>query len=107
MLKTITAAPVERDALGFWTHPDYFVPANGNEFAVEGERCQMPPCWFYSNDLDVRTMVSLGRAIGFDPKRDMPFDGERHNALADAIHQAKYVSAIYQRLVQTGGQNAK
>ncbi|MGM7762970.1 MULTISPECIES: hypothetical protein [Yersinia] len=37
MIKTITAAPVERDSHGFWTHPDYFVPANGNEFGVEGE----------------------------------------------------------------------
>lgn len=63
------------------------------------ERCQMPPCWSWFNDLDVRTIVKLGRAVGFDPKRDMPFDGERHNALADAIHQAKYVSAIYQRLI--------
>lgn len=63
------------------------------------ERCQLPPCWNWFNDLDVRTIVKLGRAVGFDPKRDMPFDGERHNALADAIHQAKYVSAIYQRLI--------
>lgn len=63
------------------------------------ERCKLPPGWDWYNDLDVRTMVKLGRAIGFDPKRDMPFDGERHNALADAIHQAKYVSAIYQRLI--------
>ncbi|MEL5347214.1 3'-5' exoribonuclease, partial [Serratia nevei] len=47
---------------------------------------------------DVRTIVELGREVDFDPKRDMPFDGQRHNALADAIHQAKYVSAIYQRL---------
>ncbi|EPB4297703.1 hypothetical protein [Yersinia enterocolitica] len=37
MIKTITAVPVERDNCGFWTHPDYFVPANGNEFGVEGE----------------------------------------------------------------------
>ncbi|EQB0362493.1 hypothetical protein ACYAGF_003739 [Yersinia enterocolitica] len=37
MIKTITAAPVERDSHGFWTHPDYFVPANENEFGVEGE----------------------------------------------------------------------
>ncbi|MCE1919858.1 3'-5' exoribonuclease domain-containing protein, partial [Enterobacter ludwigii] len=27
------------------------------------------------------------------------FEGDRHNALADAKHQAKYVSAIWQRLV--------
>ncbi|MCA7012482.1 3'-5' exoribonuclease [Dickeya dadantii] len=54
--------------------------------------------WQWFNDRDVRTLVELGRVIGFDPKRDMPFDGERHNALADARHQAKYVSAIWQRL---------
>ncbi|MCZ8725115.1 3'-5' exoribonuclease, partial [Escherichia albertii] len=40
--------------------------------------------WAYWNDHDVRTIVTLGRSIGFDPKMDMPFDGERHNALADA-----------------------
>jgi len=53
----------------------------------------------YENDHDVRTIVTLGRSIGFDPKMDMPFDGERHNALADARHQAKYVSAIWQKLI--------
>ncbi len=37
MIKTITAVQVERDALGFWTHPDFFEPANGNEFGAEGE----------------------------------------------------------------------
>lgn len=55
--------------------------------------------WAYWNDHDVRTIVTLGRSIGFDPKMDMPFDGERHNALADARHQAKYVSAIWQKLI--------
>ncbi len=64
------------------------------------KRSGMAPCWNWFNDLDVRTMVNLGRQIGFDPKRDLPFDGEQHNALADAIHQAKYVSAIYQRLLE-------
>lgn len=57
-----------------------------------------PTPWIWWNDRDVRTMVALGKVIGFDPKNDMPFDGERHNALADAIHQAQYVSAIWQRL---------
>ncbi|EPH0468424.1 3'-5' exoribonuclease domain-containing protein [Escherichia coli] len=38
--------------------------------------------------------------IGFDPKRDMPFKGTRHNALDDAIHQAKYVSAIWKKLAK-------
>ena len=31
----------------------------------------------------------------------MPFVGNQHNALDDAIHQAKYVSAIWQKLVPT------
>ncbi|HHC1595907.1 TPA: 3'-5' exoribonuclease [Klebsiella pneumoniae] len=26
-------------------------------------------------------------------------EGSRHNALADAIHQARYVSAIWQRII--------
>ncbi|MBP2856146.1 3'-5' exoribonuclease [Dickeya oryzae] len=54
--------------------------------------------WQWFNDRDVRTIVELGRTIGFNPKKDMPFDGEQHNALDDARHQAKYVSAIWQRL---------
>lgn len=55
--------------------------------------------WRFWNDRDVRTMVALGQAIGIDPKRDFPFEGVKHDALADAIHQAKYVSAIHQALV--------
>lgn len=42
----------------------------------------------------------LEALIGFDPKRDMPFKGTRHNALDDAIHQAKYVSAIWKKLAK-------
>lgn len=57
--------------------------------------------WMFYNERDVRTVVDMGQSIGFDPKRDMPFDGVKHDALADAIHQAKYVSAIWQML--TGG----
>ncbi|WP_374404869.1 3'-5' exoribonuclease [Klebsiella quasipneumoniae subsp. similipneumoniae] len=55
--------------------------------------------WEYWNDRDVRTMVELGQAISFDPKTTIPFEGSRHNALADAIHQAHYVSAIWQRII--------
>ena len=59
----------------------------------------IPVKWEYWNDRDVRTIVELGKAIGFDPKKDMPFIGIKHDALADAIHQAKYVSAIYGKLI--------
>jgi exodeoxyribonuclease VIII len=56
--------------------------------------------WDYWNDRDIRTMVELGRATGFDPKTAILFEGDRHNALADAQHQARYVSAIWQRLIK-------
>lgn len=56
--------------------------------------------WIFRNDRDVRTMVELGNAIGFNPKTSIPFEGDRHNALADAQHQARYVSAIWQRLIK-------
>ena len=64
-------------------------------------RADLRPFWNFWNDRDVRTIVELGRQIGIDPKRDMPFTGDQHNALDDAIHQAKYVSAIWQKLVPT------
>ncbi|HAX5209098.1 TPA: 3'-5' exoribonuclease [Escherichia coli] len=54
--------------------------------------------WPFWMDCDVCTMVMLGRQLGFDPKTDMPFEGTVHNALDDAVHQVKYVSAIWQRL---------
>ncbi|QFH71038.1 exonuclease [Enterobacter sp. E76] len=54
--------------------------------------------WRFINDRDVRTLVELGNAVGINPRYDIPFEGDKHNALADARHQAKYVSAIWQRL---------
>lgn len=48
-------------------------------------------------------MLELGQVISFDPKITIPFEGSRHNALAEAIHQARYVSAIWQRII-TGNQ---
>lgn len=56
--------------------------------------------WKFWNDRDVRTIVELGHQVGFNPKRDMPFEGVRHDALDDAKHQAKYVSAIWQKLTK-------
>lgn len=64
------------------------------------EKMHMDAPWKFWNDRDVRTIVELGYQIGFNPKRDMPFEGVRHDALDDAIHQAKYVSAIWQKLVK-------
>jgi len=53
------------------------------------------PFW---NDRDVRTMVELGKSVGINPRFDIPFEGDLHNALSDTRHQVKYVSAIWQRL---------
>ncbi|EHX7341399.1 3'-5' exoribonuclease, partial [Escherichia coli] len=58
------------------------------------ERQGIPCPWRYYNDRDVRTIVELGKAIDFDARTAIPFEGERHNALDDARYQAKYVSAI-------------
>ncbi|EHH5027957.1 exonuclease [Escherichia coli] len=55
--------------------------------------------WRYYNDRDVRTIVELGKSIDFDARTAIPFEGERHNALDDARYQAKYVSAIWQKLI--------
>ncbi|EER7134114.1 3'-5' exoribonuclease, partial [Escherichia coli] len=60
------------------------------------ERQGIPCPWRYYNDRDVRTIVELGKAIDFDARTAIPFEGERHNALDDARYQAKYVSVIWQ-----------
>ena len=62
------------------------------------ERNALPVPWKFWNEHDVRTVVAMGKMFGIDPKRDMPFNGDKHNALADAIHQAGYVSAIWSRI---------
>ncbi|EEY3890957.1 TPA: exonuclease [Escherichia coli] len=63
------------------------------------ERQEIPCPWRYYNDRDVRTIVELGKAIDFDARTAIPFEGERHNALDDARYQAKYVSVIWQKLI--------
>ncbi|MFO9890859.1 3'-5' exoribonuclease domain-containing protein [Escherichia sp. WS498] len=63
------------------------------------ERQGIPCPWRYHNDRDVRTIVELGKTIGFDARTAIPFEGVPHNALDDARHQAKQVSAIWQKLI--------
>lgn len=62
------------------------------------DRANIKCPWKFRNDRDVRTMTELGKAIGINPRYDIPFDGDMHNALSDARHQVKYVSAIWQKL---------
>ncbi|EGF1581906.1 exonuclease [Escherichia coli] len=63
------------------------------------ERQGIPCPWRYYNDRDMRTIVELGNSIGFDVRMAIPFEGVPHNALDDARHQAKQVSAIWQKLI--------
>ncbi|WP_100035939.1 exonuclease, partial [Escherichia coli] len=42
------------------------------------ERQGIPCPWRYYNDRDVRTIVELGKAIDFDARTAIPFEGERH-----------------------------
>ncbi|ENZ0265068.1 3'-5' exoribonuclease, partial [Escherichia coli] len=63
------------------------------------ERQGIPCPWRYCNDRDVRTIVELGKTIGFDVRTAIPFEGVPHNALDDARHQAKQVLAIWQKLI--------
>ncbi len=85
---------------------EFFVQVWGNEANFDNtilrrsyERQGIPCPWRYYNDRDVRTIVELGKAIDFDARTAIPFEGERHNALDDARYQAKYVSAIWQKLI--------
>lgn len=86
---------------------------NGTSFdnVILRNACQqtrVPPVWSYWNDRDVRTVVDMGRdLLGFDPKKDMPFEGVTHRALDDAKHQARYVSAIYQALASNQNQKGE
>lgn len=43
---------VKRDEYGFWTHPDYFEPADGNEYGLPGEF----DAWLAANNLEVFTL---------------------------------------------------
>ena len=53
--------------------------------------------WSYKNDRDVRTIEELGQGI-CNAAEEMERTGPHHHALDDAIHQAKYVSQIWQAL---------
>ncbi|EFN6912052.1 exonuclease [Escherichia coli O10] len=85
---------------------EFFVQVWGNGATFDNvilrrsyERQDIPCPWRHTNDRDVRTIVALGLVIDFDARSIIAFEGERHNALHDARYQAKYVSAIWQKLL--------
>jgi len=57
--------------------------------------CRIKTPWEFWNERDVRTIVEMGELLKINYKKSYVFDGVEHDALDDARHQAKYVSAIY------------
>lgn len=55
--------------------------------------------WQYWQERDTRTLVDAAyRITGIHAAKSMEFDGVKHDALADAIFQARYVSYAFQLL---------
>lgn len=87
---------VSLNSLRVWGNgPTYDITILENAFRM----CGFEVPWEFYRVRDVRTAVEFGRWDDFDPKRTLPFDGTPHNAVDDATHQARYVSAIVSRLV--------
>ncbi len=89
------------EALALWLPKDCQPWGNGSTFDIsmleDGYRqCGLVVPWKFWHVRDVRTIVEVGKLV-FNHK-DLPFEGVEHNALHDAIHQAKYVSLIWQGL---------
>lgn len=60
------------------------------------QRINMPVPWDYWNVSDARTITTAAKDYGIDLRTAVPFEGEKHHALNDAIHQAKTVMHIWQ-----------
>ncbi len=85
-------------------HPDAFIWAKGTDFDIPiitsaMDRIGLVPTWKFWNVRDVRTLEHAARDAGMDLRAAVPFEGERHNALHDAIHQAKTIIHIWQQLM--------
>lgn len=77
-----------------WSHGATFdIPILASAFGRVG----MDVPWTYRAPRDTRTLYSFS---GGAP--DIPFEGEEHDALADAAHQARQVSAAMNGLVKAG-----
>lgn len=58
------------------------------------ERVGLPIPWKYYNERDVRTLTSLAPEI----KKQILFNGTKHNALADCFHQIIVCHSTYKKL---------
>jgi len=53
--------------------------------------------WEFWNVRDMRTLVWIASAIGFD-KESIEREGTHHSAIDDAVHQAKVISKAYRQV---------
>lgn len=89
------------DMFGRFLVEDCIVWGNGATFDISmlenlyGQLGVETP-WKFYNVRDVRTIVAA--AEGIIERSDFPFEGIKHDALADAVHQATYVSAMWKML---------
>ncbi|WP_337049237.1 3'-5' exonuclease [Serratia fonticola] len=85
-------------------HSDNFIWAKGTDFDIPiiisaMDRIGLMPTWRFRNIRDVATLEHTARDVGMDLRTAVPFEGEKHNALHGAIHQARTVIHIWQQLM--------
>lgn len=80
----------------FWSHATFDAVVLRSAYDV----CSIPTPWHYRNVVDIRTMVMLCPKKLKEKLFSIPHTGTHHNALDDAITQAKYISTIYQHITK-------
>lgn len=79
-------------ANGIWSHGATFdIPI----LRTAAGRVKMEMCWKYWNEFDTRTVYLIGG------KPSLVREGVHHNALDDAVHQAKCVQEVMRRVGQS------
>lgn len=94
-----TPAEEAANRFAIWLNEDDKVWGNGASFDVGimetwVGQFNVPLPYKFWNIRDMRTLVDVAE---IDP-RTFPFEGDRHNALADAIHQAKIIAYGLEKL---------
>lgn len=64
-------------------------------------RCGQITPWQYWQERDTRTIVDIAKRLGGTDVSKTPFTGTKHDALADAVHQAKYMNQAFRLISQS------
>jgi hypothetical protein len=81
-----------------WSHSTYDFVMITNAYTIS---CGMTMPFSYKNGLDLRTLSRLYTEITGNKKASIgEFEGIKHNAIDDVIHQIKWASVMYQRLTK-------